>query len=135
MEKQERKILIEVSQEEYEKIKAGILGEYIPTYEDVRKDVLEKLSDEDVRILMSNHYSLIMDNIDDEALVSQIIRRSQDTTPPEHIREAVTAEEYMFARGTLQISKINRALVDEPLEKTRDTLTWHLKSFDDWGRK
>lgn len=135
MERKERKILIEVSEEEYEKIKAGALEENVPTYEDVRKDVLEKLSDKDAKIIISNHYNLFMDNIDDVDLVAQIIRRSQDKSQSIYEHDAMSNEESVYINGTLRISKRDYSQINEPLVESRDTLTWHLKSFDDWGRK
>lgn len=123
MENQERKILIEVSQEEYEKIKAGALEENIPTYEDVRKDVLEKLSADDISIIMFNYKDIIADSIDDEALICQILTRSQTKSPIISEKRPDSLKEYLVSHGVLQVTKRDRS----SLYLSDDKFEWVLR--------
>lgn len=124
----ERKVLVEVTAEEYEKIKAGILGEHIPTYEEVKKDLLENISEDDARTLVKKHYRTIVDNLDGETLVGQIIRRTQDTKHTLY-QDPVSGREYSIINGTLKIVKRDYSKIDEPLYESDDTLEWTLKSY------
>ena len=133
MEKEERKILVEVSQEEYEKIKAGALNADIPTYESIKQDVLEKISADDVKVILSNHKSLILDSLDDMDLIIQIRNRSQSRTSIETGRDTISQRDYMRMSGTLQITKRDYSQVLEPTYLSQDTFYWRLEGYPDDG--
>lgn len=130
---EERKILVEVTAEEYEKIKAGILGEYIPTYEEVKKDLLENMSEDDAKILVKKHYQMIADNLDDEPLIAQIIRRTQKKEN-KIINDPVLAQDVAIGQGILTVSRRDYAQINEPLYLSKDTFEWTLKSYHEIGR-
>ena len=129
---EERKILIEVTAEEYEKIKEGILGQHIPTYEEIKKDLIENMSEDDVKALVRKHYQIIADNLDDENLIGQIIRRTQEKTN-KIMNDPVLAQDVAVGQGILTVSKRDYAQVNEPLYLSKDTFEWTLKSYHEMG--
>ena len=130
---EERKIMVEVTKEEYEKIKDGALEKDIPTYEDVKKDLLENLSDEDAKKLFEKHQSIIIDNISDDVLIGQIIIRTKERSKVDtiQVREAVSARDFVLMKGTLEhLKKTDYARWDNPVITSDDTFDWQLKIFD-----
>lgn len=128
-----RKIMVEVTEEEYEKIKAGALEKDIPTYEDVKKDLLENLSDEDAKKIFEKHKSIIIDNILDDVLIGEIIIRTKKRSKVDtiQVREAVSARDFTLMKGTLEhLKKKDYARLDNPVITSDDTFDWQLKIFD-----
>ena len=122
MDEIKRKILIEVTPEEYEKVKAGALNEHVPTYDEVRNDVLENLSSEDIKTLISNHQQAIMDNVDDPTLISQILRRS-DVKDRMIFHDPIMNRDFVIAKGLLEVSTQKGI--------SNDTFDWTLKSYNE----
>lgn len=128
-----RKIMVEVTEEEYEKIKAGVLEKDIPTYEDVKKDLLENLSDEDAKKIFEKHQNIIIDNILDDVLIGEIINRTKERSKVDtiHVREAASAQDFVLMKGTLEhLKKTDYARWDNPVIISDDTFDWQLKIFD-----
>lgn len=128
-----RKIMVEVTEEEYEKIKAGILEKDIPTYEEVKKDLLENLSDEDAAKIFEKHSSTILSNIVDDVLIGEIINRTKERSKVNtiQVREAVSLRDFVLMKGTLEhLKKIDYARWDNPVIISDDTFDWQLKIFD-----
>lgn len=133
METKERKIMVEVSPEEYEKIRAGILKKDIPTYEDVKKDLLENLSDEDAKKILEKHSSTILSNIIDDALIGEIVCRTRRYSKVDatQVGEAASERSFVLVKGTLEhLKKKDFSLWDEPVIISDDTFDWQLKIFD-----
>ena len=130
MKNQERKIMVEVSPEEYEKIKAGALEVNVPTYEQVKNELINNLlTKEDVELIIDKHIAAIMASVSDDVLIGQIIQRTTDKTKPENRLEPMRAKEYMVISGTLQVIKRDYAQVDNPIVKSEDEFIWTLKSY------
>ena len=130
METKERKIMVEVTEEEYERIKAGALEEHIPTYEEIKQDLLKNLSDQDAKLLLEKHSSVIFSNALDEALISEIIHRTKNRSQIERgsMRDAASARDFMFSKGTLNhIMKKDCAKIGDPVFESLDEFSWVLK--------
>ena len=132
MEKQERKILIEVSQEEYEKIKAGILEKDIPTYEDVKKDFVEEISEEDIKALLEKHSFDILENVVDDVLIGEIIRRTKERSSSDVQRieycDPMSAQDYVVVKGELEhLEKKDNSQIGEPVITSNDVFSWTIK--------
>ena len=130
---EERKIMVEVSEKEYEKIKAGILEENVPTYEEVKEDLLKNLSDEDAAKIFEKHSSTILSNIIDDVLIGEIISRTKGRTKVDtiHVRDAASAQDFVIMKGTLEhLKKKDFSRWEEPVIISDDTFDWQLKVFD-----
>lgn len=128
-----RKIMVEVTEEEYEKIKAGVLEKDIPTYEDAKEDLLENLSDEDAKKIFEKHQSIIIDNILDDVLIGEIINRTKERSKVDtiHVEDAASAQEFVLMKGTLEhLEKTDYSRWDNPVIISDDTFDWQLKIFD-----
>ena len=128
-----RKIMVEVTEEEYKKIEAGVLEKDIPTYEDVKKDLLENLSDEDAKKIFEKHQSIIINNILDDVLIGEIINRTKERSKVDTTRvgEAVSVQDFFLMTGTLKhLKKKDYARWDNPVITSDDTFDWQLKIFD-----
>lgn len=129
---EERKIMVEVTKEEYEKIKAGILEVSIPTYEDVKQDLIKDLSKEDIELLLKKHQQLILDSVTDDALVAQIIRRTKDKGNPVIMFDPVKGAEYTTTRGELKnLKKRDYSIAEEPIIQSHDNFSWTLQCFNE----
>lgn len=131
---EERKIMVEVTEEEYEKIKVGILEKDIPTYESIKKDLLEKMSDEDVKMLLDKHIDTILTNILDEYLIGQIIKRTIDrSNNVEQISymDAVSNKEYTIIKGSLEhlLKRDHSQWGTKSLLESNDVFDWSLKEY------
>ena len=132
MEKQERKILIEVSQEEYEKIKAGILEKDIPTYEDVKKDFVKEMSEEDIKALLQKHSFDILENVADDVLIGEIIRRTKERSSSDvqrmEYRDPMSGRDYAIIKGELEhLEMKDQSQFGEPIIKSDDVFSWTIK--------
>ena len=131
MKMENRKIMVEVTEEEYEKIKAGILKKDIPTYEEVKKDLLENLSDEDVKMLLVKHLDTFLANVLDDTLIGQIIIRTQDrSNSVEQIsyRDAASNKDYTIIKGRLEhLTKKDHSQLTIPVIESNDVFDWQLK--------
>lgn len=130
---EERKIMVEVSEKEYEKIKAGILEENVPTYEEVKEDLLKNLSDEDAAKIFEKHSSTILSNIIDDVLIGEIISRTKGRSKVDtiHVRDAASAQDFVIMKGTLEhLKKKDFSRWEEPVIISDDTFDWQLKVFD-----
>lgn len=123
--------MVEVSEEEYEKIKAGALEVDVPTYEQVKNELINNLlTKEDVALILDKHIAVIMANVPDDALIGQIIQRTTDKTKPEHRLEPMMAREYMAISGTLKVERRDYSQVGNPVLENKDEFHWTLKSFN-----
>lgn len=122
-----RKIMVEVTEEEYEKIKSGALDKDVPTYETIKKDFLENISEEDARAIFEIHCLSFLRSATDEELISQIVSRTKGKTQ-RAISEPVSCQEYTLMGGTLRkITKRDYAKYDTPIIQSEDEFTWTLK--------
>lgn len=128
---EDRKIMVEVTAEEYEKIKAGILKEYVPTYEEVKNDLIKNIKEEDIKLLLKEHSTDILSLALDSELIAQIIRRTRDRTSPVFKRDPAAAEDYYFTKGTMKnLKKVDYSQWGEPVIESCDTFYWELTTFD-----
>lgn len=126
--------MVEVTEEEYEKIKGGILAESIPTYEQVREEVFENLSAEDAALLLDKHLGIILHNIVDRDLIAEIMLRTKRNGKPLKtmvVRDPISIRDYTIIQGELSnINKVEREKADEPVVETDDIFSWTLKTYE-----
>lgn len=129
---EERKILIEVTAEEYERIKAGALDKEVPTFESVKEKLLEKLSEEDAKQIVDKHTAIIVSNILDDILIGEVIKRTKNRSSSgvtkTEFYDAASDEGYVLMKGELEhLEKKDYSQWNEPVVASDDVFTWSMK--------
>lgn len=130
----ERKILIEVTPEEYERIKVGALEKDVPTYEQIKKEMISNLSEDDINEILSNRHETVMKNMVDEELLTEIVRRtrSKGEVYNKTYEDAHSMSIYTILSGELNnIKKRDYSKIDEPIIESKDTFSWTIKHFEE----
>ena len=98
-----RKIMVEVTEDEYELIKLGVLKEdfEIPKYEDLRKELFNEITEEDAKMIFEKHRKIFLSIATDQEIVGEIILRTEDKTNTT-MRDPVSNQDFVMAKGKLK---------------------------------
>ena len=131
---EDRKIMVEVTEEEYELIKLGVLNEGFetPKYEDLRKELLNEITEEDAKTIFEKHNQFFLGLATDQEIVGEIVNRTKNKTNTA-LRDPVSNQDFVVAKGQLKgLTKRDFSQIGEPIVvNSEDEFSWTLKIIEE----
>ena len=126
--------MVEVTEDEYELIKLGVLKEdfEIPKYEDLRKELFNEITEEDAKMIFEKHRKIFLSIATDQEIVGEIILRTEDKTNTT-MRDPVSNQDFVMAKGKLKgLTTRDYSQVGEPIVvSSEDEFSWNLKIIEE----